>query len=250
MGRGKATLLLAAALGIAGLAFAAVNQEGDSIIVSGADEVLTAPVSISQGLTDRLASVMPRVVLECANQVRHARMVAPPGPLQTLLNQMAAWVVLENADAVRHQVLSALPAALQARLNEMAARIVLQYANDVRHQRLAYPAALFNDTIAPQITGVAAWPIGGGRAKIVWTTNEFATSVVLYGTQSGVYPHTATDPLYAKQHEIILTGLTTGTRYYYRVRSTDRSGNTATSAEYSFTLQIPVYLPLVLRGYR
>jgi hypothetical protein len=35
-------------------------------------------------------------------------------------------------------------------------------------------------------------------------------------------------------------------RYYYKVRSTDRSGNTSTSEEFNFTNQINVYLPLVI----
>jgi len=63
-----------------------------------------------------------------------------------------------------------------------------------------------------------------------------------------MYSQTVSDPLYAKQHEITLTGLTMGTTYYYKVCSTDRSGNTATSSEHSLTAQIPVYLPLVMRN--
>jgi len=227
-----------------------VGQGGDSIVVTGADEVRTTSTGIAQGLIDRLGGVATRVVLECANQVRHIQMAALPDPLQTRLNQVSHRVILEHANTVRHQALSSPPSALQARLGEVSPRIVLQYANASRQQRLVYPNALFNDTTAPQMTNIAAAPMGGGNVKITWTTNEFATSAVLYGTQSGVYPHTVSSPLYTKQHEITLTGLTTGTRYYYRVRSTDRSGNTATSTERSFVVQIPVYLPLVLRGYR
>ena len=197
----------------------AVGQGGDNIIVNGADGVWTRSLGIAQGLTNRLANVAPRIVLECANQVRYIRLNAPPSSLQTLLGQVPA-------------------------------RVVLLYANTVRHQRLIYPVALFHDTTPPQITNVVAVPISGGETKITWTTNEFATSAVLYGTKSGVYPYIVSDPLYTKQHEITLTGLTPGTRYYYKVRSTDRSGNTAYSAEYSFIVQIHVYLPLVLRNYR
>jgi hypothetical protein len=47
-----------------------------------------------------------------------------------------------------------------------------------------------------------------------------------------------------------VTGLTTGTRYYCRVSSTDLSGNTYRSQEFSFeqTEESFVYLPLVLRS--
>jgi len=245
------TIILATVfLALLGSVIPVLGQGGDNIIVTGADGVRTTSMGVDQGLIDRLAGVATRVVLECANQVRHIQMVAPPGPLQTRLNQVSHRVVMEHANTVRHQALSSPPSALQARLGEVSTRVFLQHANASRQQRLVYPNALFNDTTAPQMTNIAAAPMGGGNVKITWTTNEFATSAVLYGTQSGVYPHTVSNPLYTKQHEITLTGLTTGTRYYYRVRSTDRSGNTATSTERSFVVQIPVYLPLVLRGYR
>jgi hypothetical protein len=215
----RAILLGIVLLALGASVVPAVGQGGDNIIVNGADGVWTRSVSITQDLTNRLANVAPRVVLESVNQVRHIRLNAPPASLQTLLGQVPA-------------------------------RVILLYANAVRHQRLVYPVALFHDTTPPQITSLAAAPMGGDKAKITWTTNEFATSEVLYGTQSGVYPYKVSDPLYTKQHEVTLTGLTPGTKYYYKVRSTDRSGNTATSAEYNFTVQIHVYLPLVLRNYR
>ena len=86
---------------------------------------------------------------------------------------------------------------------------------------------------------------------ITWATDEFATSTVLYGTQPGVYSQTVSDPLYTEQHKITLTGLPPGTiPYYYVVRSTDRSGNTATSSEYTFNTQPFVYLPLIMRNNR
>jgi len=93
--------------------------------------------------------------------------------------------------------------------------------------------------------------MGSDTAVITWTTDEFATSVVLYGVKPGVYPQTVSDPLYAKQHRITLTELTLGATYYYRVQSTDRSDNTTTSSEQSFTAQpyfYSVYLPLVMRN--
>lgn len=139
-----------------------------------------------------------------------------------------------------------MPSALQILLGQVSDRIVIQYAKTDRQESLVYPAGLFNDTTPPQISDVSA----SGTGIITWTTDEFATSTVLYGTRSGIYSHMVSDPLYTKQHEITLTGLTSGTTYYYKVRSTDRSGNTATSPEHSFTAQISVYLPLVMRNYR
>jgi hypothetical protein len=109
-------------------------------------------------------------------------------------------------------------------------RFILQYANTNRELQLAYPTALFNDVTPPQINDVAA-----NFGIITWITDEFADSEVIYGESAGQYTQSVQDPLYVKQHEITLTGLTAGTTYYYKVRSADRSGNTFESVEYSFT---------------
>ena len=156
-------------------------------------------------------------------------------------------VVVQYANLIREEDLTARPGALQTLLNQVSARVIVQYANTNRGFQLVYPAALFNDTTAPQASGITARS-ESDSVTISWTTGEFATSTVLYGTQPGMYSQTVSDPLYAKQHEITLTGLTMGTTYYYKVCSTDRSGNTATSSEHSLTAQIPVYLPLVMRN--
>ena len=113
---------------------------------------------------------------------------------------------------------------------------------------MVYPRSLVGDTTAPVISARSAAPAAGG-IKVTWTTDEFADSTVVFGTQPGVYPQTRSDPLYVKSHVILLTGLTPGT-YYYRVQSRDQSGNLAQSAEGSFTVSAMIpraYLPLLLR---
>lgn len=245
----KATLLVAVLFVLLVFTVPAASQQGDDIIVNGADEVRNTSVSIAQGLTDRLAGVGPRIVLQYANELRPVGLIAVPGSLQTLLDQVSARVVVQYANTVRREGLLAIPGTLRTLLGQVSDRLVFQYANANRQESLVYPVDLFNDTTPPQTDGITTKPIDSESTAILWTTNEFATSTVLYGTQPGVYSHTVSDPLYTKQHEITLTGLTPGTKYYYKVRSTDRSGNTATSSEYNFTTQIPVYLPLILRNY-
>lgn len=51
----------------------------------------------------------------------------------------------------------------------------------------------------------------------------------------------------AREHEITLTGLAAGTTYYYRLLSTDLSGNTFRSGELQLTPQRFVYLPMTRR---
>ena len=245
----KATLFLAILLLLLAFAVPAASQSGDSIIVNNADEVRETAVSMDQDLVDSLASAGPRIVLQYANELRHIGLVAVPSSLQTLLDQVSARVVVQYGNTIRREGLAAMPGALQTLLDQVSDRIIFQYANTNRQESLVYPTALFNDTTSPLISGITCRTIAPDSVIITWTTDEFATSTVLYGTQPGVYPYTVSDPLYTKQHEITLTGLAPGTTYYYEVRSTDRSGNTATSSEQSAIAQINVYLPLVLRNY-
>jgi hypothetical protein len=214
----KATLLLIALFLLLAFTTPIASQQGDRIIINYADEVRESWVSMAQDLTYRLTGVGPRIVLQYANQLRHIDLPAVPGALQILLEQVSD-------------------------------RVIFQYANTNRQEEMVYPAILINDTSLPQISDIAARMTGSDTAIITWTTNEFADSAVIYGTQPGVYPQTVSDPLYTKQHEITLIGLMSGPTYYYKVRSTDRSDNTTTSLEHSFTAQqVYVYLPLVMRN--
>lgn len=94
------------------------------------------------------------------------------------------------------------------------------------------------DITAPVISGVATSNLLATTTSIVWTTNEKATSKVWFGTTTPVV--TSPTPSVSssekvKGHNLLLSGLATSTAYYYVVGSTDSSGNTATSSQYSFT---------------
>ena len=183
-----------------------------------------------------------------ANALRSLGLGAPPGTLQTLLAQATPRVVYEHAASSRTVLLPALPGGLQSALAQAVLRIVFQYAASARQMPMVYPRSLVGDTAAPVVSAVAAAPAAGG-IRVTWTTDEFADSMVVFGTQPEVYPQTRSDPLYVKSHVILLTGLTPGT-YYYSVKSADQSGNLAQSTEGSFTVSTVIpraYLPLLLR---
>jgi PGF-pre-PGF domain-containing protein len=93
-------------------------------------------------------------------------------------------------------------------------------------------------TTPPAITNVAASGITTSSATITWTTDEPSNSVVEYGTTAS-YGSTASDATLVTSHYIPLTGLSSGTTYHYRAKSTDASGNTATSSDYTFTTSSP-----------
>jgi hypothetical protein len=236
------------AIGFMALATPVASTPSDSIIVNGADAVRQESFASSQGLIDSTVNVGTRVIAQYANSIRIENLGAAPTTLQALLEQVPARIVAQYANTIRREDLVAVPGAFLTLLGQVPDRVIFQYANTNRSLSLAYPAAIMSDTVAPQLSGaIRATMISTDSVAISWATDEFATSEVLYGTQAGTYSWTASDLLFVKQHQVTLIGLTTGTTYYFIVRSTDRSGNTFTSSENKFAAKIFVYLPLVRR---
>lgn len=94
------------------------------------------------------------------------------------------------------------------------------------------PAA---DTTPPRISNIALCPEGitETTADICWTTHEKSTSQVEYRTSPSML--SPLDETLVIQHHVQLTGLTPGTKYYYKTMSMDRRDNLAVSDEYTFT---------------
>ena len=94
------------------------------------------------------------------------------------------------------------------------------------------------DTTAPVISDVMATSTTASTTQIKWLTNELSNSKVWYSTSTPVLASAPTPAVsstdYVLNHSITLSGLTASTTYYYLVASTDKSGNTTTSAETLF----------------
>ena len=93
---------------------------------------------------------------------------------------------------------------------------------------------MLNDVAAPVISEFAPETIAAGVVRINWTTNEFASGQVRYGATQGDYDLELGDDLYQLNHSLVLQGLAEGTKYFFIVRSVDRSGNEAISEEMDF----------------
>lgn len=95
------------------------------------------------------------------------------------------------------------------------------------------------DITSPVISAVSATNTQATSSRIVWTTDEPANSKVYYSTTTLAEITTSTalvsDSSFVSGHSVLLNGLIASTAYYYLVVSSDASGNTATSAEFSFT---------------
>jgi glucose/arabinose dehydrogenase len=90
------------------------------------------------------------------------------------------------------------------------------------------------DTTPPAISAISAVP-SSATAAVSWTTDEPSSSQVDYGTTTGYGASTTLDSRMVLNHGQNLSGLTAGTLYHYRVRSTDAAGNTAVSTDRTFT---------------
>ncbi|MBA7705025.1 hypothetical protein ES703_113849 [subsurface metagenome] len=91
------------------------------------------------------------------------------------------------------------------------------------------------DRTPPRISNVLLCPEGVTEttADICWTTHEKSTSQVEYWTSPSML--SPLDETLVIQHHVQLTGLTPGTKYYYKTMSMDRAENLAVSDEYTFT---------------
>ena len=94
-------------------------------------------------------------------------------------------------------------------------------------------------TTPPVISAVAAGSITSSGATITWTTNVAANSQVDYGTTASYGQSTPLNATLLTSHSVSLSGLTASTLYHFRVRSSDASGNQATSSDFTFTTAPP-----------
>ncbi|MCX6795904.1 MAG: fibronectin type III domain-containing protein, partial [Candidatus Falkowbacteria bacterium] len=98
----------------------------------------------------------------------------------------------------------------------------------------------------PVITNVAAVAAVGG-ATATWTTNVLADSFVVYDTNSGFTSskEQGTSVKNATSHSVQLVGLSEGTLYYYKVKSTRINGGVSESTASTFTtVSTPVVPPV------
>lgn len=91
------------------------------------------------------------------------------------------------------------------------------------------------DITAPVISDVSVGSIGQAVATVTWTTDEQADTQVEYGLTAAYGSSTGLDSVLTTSHSRVLSGLTPGTMYHYRVRSRDGSDNLATSSDGTFT---------------
>lgn len=244
-----ALLLLLVAAGLAFWGLRPVRGQ-TGFIIENADATNTLAVTSSSELGTLINQVAPRFVMEFAKANRYYTLTPVPSALSGLLDTIQPRFVMEFAKANKVYGLTPIPGQLSTLIGQIAPRFVLEYAHANRVFGLGFPIDLIDDTIAPRASKIQVTMVGDTGAKISWTTDEYADSAVACGTESGTYTMTVSDPLFVRVHVLALTALSPDTTYYCRVSSTDQSGNTYRSQEFTFeqAQDSYVYLPLTLRS--
>lgn len=101
------------------------------------------------------------------------------------------------------------------------------------------------DTTAPTISNIIISGVSDSSVTVSWDTNEAANAVINYGATTA-YGSSSTDSTMATSRSLSLTGLSQNTTYHGKIQSSDASGNTATSSDFTFaTSQTVVVTPEV-----
>jgi hypothetical protein len=101
------------------------------------------------------------------------------------------------------------------------------------------------DTTSPVIQNIQT-AVTNTTATITWSTNEAASSQIVYGL-SGDYGETSADATMNSAHSLTLMGLTSGSLYHYQISSTDSSGNMTTSEDLTINTaeQVDIAPPVI-----
>ncbi|HEG43343.1 MAG TPA: hypothetical protein ENH94_04760 [Phycisphaerales bacterium] len=100
------------------------------------------------------------------------------------------------------------------------------------------PKVVIPDTTDPIIGNVQA-AAGDIAATVTWTTDEPATSSVAFGPSAAYENGSVSTGSLVTNHSITLTSLTASTIYHYKVTSQDAAGNSAETADLTFTTTTP-----------
>ncbi len=87
---------------------------------------------------------------------------------------------------------------------------------------------------APDISYVVAWGIGNSQATVTWSTDIAATTQLAYGVTTALGQLSPLQAAFNTTHAVTLTGLSSGTTYYFVAQSANSSGMVGNSSTVSF----------------
>jgi hypothetical protein len=82
---------------------------------------------------------------------------------------------------------------------------------------------------------VAFWGVNNSGVTVSWSTDVPANTQLAYGTTPSLGQLSPLQPALTASHGVVLTGLLSGTKYYFVAQSTGANGVTGSSTLFSFT---------------
>src|SRR3989339_246266 len=101
------------------------------------------------------------------------------------------------------------------------------------------------DTTPPIITNIRMTGIESSSTSVTWTTDEPATSQVVYGESESYGNLTVPEANLAINHRVDITGLFGNTRYHFRTISADENMNKTISDDNVFTTAVNKNPPII-----
>jgi hypothetical protein len=96
-------------------------------------------------------------------------------------------------------------------------------------------STLASTATPPQVGYVVAWGVNNSNATVTWSTDVFANTQLAYGTTMALGQLSPLQTAMTQSHGVVLSGLISGTTYYYQAQSTGANGATGYSTVMSFT---------------
>jgi len=105
--------------------------------------------------------------------------------------------------------------------------VAYQDMNDGSGSAVTLQAQAAVDCQAPVISAVSTSYVSSTSAHILTTTDELTTATVSYGTSCANLAQSLSSEDSATSHELVITGLTPVTEYFFAVQARDQAGNVA-----------------------
>jgi len=151
----------------------------------------------------------------------------------TAKNRVSSWITTHQPDTRATTTASTGPVENNSVASNNPTPIITQSPTVTENATAKLPEPA-KDTTKPVMVGKPDIQPSDTSVTIAWKTDEKATSLIKYGTDTS-YPFPSTEDLHKDtSHSININGLTPETTYHFQIISSDESGNTLNSGDYTF----------------
>jgi hypothetical protein len=232
-GSGVATIATSSLIG--GFHSITAAYGGDSNFSSSTSTVLTQTVSsLTASATALLSSVNPA---GSGQPVTFTATVSSNGSLRTTPTGSVTFYDGTTALGMGTLNGSGVATFTTSSLSSASHTITAAYGGDTNYSASTSGPVIEVVTggTPPQVGYVAFWGLNNSGITVSWSTDVAANTQLAYGTTTSLGQLSPLQTALTASHGVVLTGLLSGTKYYFVAQSTGANGATGYSTQYSFT---------------